>query len=118
MTSNRTPPGNGSWHPRGFMILTPARIEVAAGEEFASSVTVWPAGPRHVVSASAAAEAPVQVVVNGHKVTVTGRLGHAGEQLTVHVTVRDGADVAHDTLTIAAVDMHRQEATSTRSAAR
>ncbi|MFJ9535857.1 hypothetical protein ACIRPX_01165 [Streptomyces sp. NPDC101225] len=108
MTSHRIPPGSGSRHLKDFMILTPARIEVAAGEAFSSCVTVWPAGPRHVVSASAAAGAPVRVEVNGHKVTVAGRLGRAGEQLVVHVTVRDRTDIAHDTLTIEAVHAPRQ----------
>jgi len=116
MTGNQIPPGNGYWHLKGFMILTPSQIEVTVGEEFTSSVTVWPAGPRHVVSASAAAGAPVQVHVDGHKVTVTGLLGRAGEQLAVHVTVRDGTDIAHDTLTIEATDTHRPAATSSRSA--
>ncbi|MCI3269669.1 hypothetical protein [Streptomyces cylindrosporus] len=91
------------------MILTPARIEVTAGEQFTSSVTVWPAGPRHVVNASAAAGSPVQVEVNGHKVTITGRLGHAGEQLAVHVTVRDDTtETAHDTLLIEATPTDRR----------
>ncbi|MGY6022593.1 hypothetical protein [Streptomyces spinosirectus] len=107
MTGNQIPPGNGTRRLKDFMILTPARIEVAAGEAFTSCVTVWPAGPRHVVSASAAAGSPVRVEVNGHKVTVTGRLGRAGELLIVHVTVRDHTDVAHDTLTIEATDAHR-----------
>lgn len=109
MTANQIPQSsNGPRHLKDFMILIPARIEVAAGEAFRSCVTVWPAGPRHVVSASASAGAPVRVEVNGHKVTVTGRLGRAGEQLIVHVTVRDHTDVAHDTLTIEATAARRQ----------
>ncbi|WP_234539524.1 hypothetical protein [Streptomyces shenzhenensis] len=106
MTVNQIPPGNGSWHLKGFMILTPSQVKVAAGEEFTSCVAVWPAGPRHVVSASAPAGSDLQVKVKGHRVTVTGRLERAGEQYTVHVTVRDGTDIAHDTLTIEASDMH------------
>jgi len=87
------------------MILTPSQIEVMAGEEFTSSVTVWPAGPRHSVSASAPAGSGLQVEVTGHKVTVTGRLGCVGEKHSVLVTVRDGTDVAHDTLSVEAAEV-------------
>ncbi|MER5447346.1 hypothetical protein ABT052_17385 [Streptomyces sp. NPDC002766] len=107
MTGNHTSPGTGSWHLKGFMILTPSQIEVTAGEEFTSSVSVWPAGPRHVVSASTSAGSDLRVTVEGHKVTVTGRLGRTGEKHTVQVSMSDGADVAHDTLTIEATDLHR-----------
>ncbi|MGW2515927.1 hypothetical protein ACWC09_02625 [Streptomyces sp. NPDC001617] len=107
MTGNQIRPGNGSWHLKGFMILTPSHLEVTVGEEFTSSVTVWPAGPQHIVNASAPAGSDLQVEVKGHKVTVTGRLGRAGEKHAVQVTVRDGTDIAHDTLTIEAADVHR-----------
>ncbi|MFI6402610.1 hypothetical protein [Streptomyces sp. NPDC050548] len=116
MTGNQIPPGNGSWHPKGFMILTPSHIEVTVGEEFASSVTVWPAGPQHIVSASAPAGSDLRVEVKGHKVTVTGRLGRAGEKHAVQVTVRTGPDIARDTLTIEAADVHRPAAGSAPSA--
>lgn len=89
------------------MILTPAQIEVRPGEEFTSCVTVWPAGPRHSVSASAPTGSDLQVEVTGHKVTVTGRLSNPGERHTIPVTVRDGTDIAHDTLTIEATEAPR-----------
>lgn len=87
------------------MILTPSEIEVTAGTEFTSSVTVWPAGPRHVVSASAPAGSNLNVEVNGHTVTVTGRLGRTGERHAVTVTMSDGTDAAHDTLTVVAPEL-------------
>jgi hypothetical protein len=104
MTGNETPSVSGSWHLKGFMILTPAQIEVTPGEEFTSSVTVWPAGPRHSVSASAPTGSGLRVEVTGHKVTITGCLGRLGERHTVPVTVQDGTDIAHDTLTIEATE--------------
>jgi len=104
MTGNQASTDKGSLHPKGFMILTPSQIEVAADEEFSSSVTVWPAGPRHSVSASAPAASGLRVTVTGHKVTVTGCLGRVGERHSVLVTVRDGTDIAHDTLTVAATE--------------
>jgi hypothetical protein len=104
MTSNQIPPDYGSFHPKDFVILTPSQIEVPAGEEFTSSVTVWPAGLRHVVTAFPPDGSNLQVKVSGHKVTVTGRLGCVGEKHSVQVTVRDGAEVAHDTLTVEATE--------------
>jgi len=64
---------------------------------------VWPAGPRHTVSATAPTASALLVRVDGHKVTVSGRLDHPGETHTVVVTVRCATDVAHDTLTVEAL---------------
>ncbi|MFI1567954.1 hypothetical protein ACH4ZX_33885 [Streptomyces sp. NPDC020490] len=100
MTGNHASPGIGSRRPEGFMILTPSQLDVTAGEDFTATATVWPAGPRHTVTASAPDESGLRVRVTGHKVTVTGRVPAPGESLAVQVTVRDGTDVAHDTLTV------------------
>ena len=89
------------------MILTPSQIEVTAGEEFTSSVTVWPAGPRHTVSASAPAGSELRVEVHGHKLRVTGRIGCVGERHAVLVTLRNGTDTAHDTLIVEALEVPR-----------
>ncbi|RRR87665.1 hypothetical protein [Streptomyces sp. RP5T] len=102
MTGNQARTGTGSRHPEDFMILTPAHIAVPAGEEFSASVTVWPAGPRHQVSATPSPGADLRIEVRGHKVTVTGRLAHARDRHTVLITLRDDTDTAHDTLTIEA----------------
>lgn len=111
MTGNQARPGAGSRTPSGYMILTPAQIEVTAGEDFSSSVTVWPAGPRHSVSASVPDGSGLRVEVAGHKVIVTGCLDCAGEQHDVVVTtVRDGAEVAHDVLTIEAATLAARQA--------